>query len=165
MCSAEVRIYTFPALYRATEGKPAETLLIDAEAGCFYHPQKKATIPCSQCGRFLCSLCDVELSGEHLCPRCIESGKEKKKITTLENRRVLYDDIALSLSILPMLIFYFTLITAPIVLFLSIRYWNAPSSILPRTKIRFVIAIFFALLQIAGWSILGYFLIHSWRPR
>ena len=164
-CSTPLQVYTFPALYRPFEGRPAEPILIPEEASCFYHSQKKAVQTCNYCGRFLCSLCDVDLGGEHLCPKCIESGKQKKKLKSLEGRRVLYDDIALSLSILPMLLFYFTILTAPLVLFLTIRYWNAPTSILPRTKIRFVIASFFALLQISGWAALAFFLVHSWKWR
>ena len=39
-------------------------------------------------------------------------------------------------------------------LFVAIRYWKAPPSILRRTKIRFVAAIIIALLQIAGWAAL-----------
>jgi hypothetical protein len=31
------------------------------------------------------------------------------------------------------------------------RYWNAPGSIIPRSKIRFVLAFGLALLQIVGW--------------
>jgi hypothetical protein len=162
-CGSPMEVYAFPALYRSFEGKTAEPLLMEEEASCFYHSQKKAVRPCSHCGRFLCSLCDVELDGEHLCPKCIEAGKEKKKLRSLESRCVLYDDIALSLSILPMLIFYFTIVTAPVVVFLTIRYWNAPSSILPRTKIRFLIASTFALLQIAGWVAVVFFIWSAWN--
>ena len=49
-------------------------------------------------------------------------------------------------------IFYFTLVTAPAALFVAIRYWNAPRSIVHRTKIRLVAAIVLALMQIAGWA-------------
>jgi hypothetical protein len=74
----------------------------------------------------------------------------------MENRRVLYDNIALSLAILPNILWFITFLTAPVVLYYVIRYWKAPSSIIPRTKIRFIFAASFALLQILGWSLLGY---------
>jgi hypothetical protein len=32
-----------------------------------------------------------------------------------------------------------------------IRYWKAPGSIIPRSKIRFVLAFLIAGLQIVGW--------------
>ncbi|MBE9503778.1 MAG: B-box zinc finger protein [Proteobacteria bacterium] len=154
-CNKEIRTFVFPALFNSEmEGNSGEKIVIDSEAGCFYHPGKKAVLPCEECGRFLCSLCDVELNGKHVCPPCIESGKKKGKIKNLQNHRTLYDDIALSLAILPLLIWPFTLITAPLSLFFSIRYWKAPTSIIPRTKIRLVLAGLFSSLQIVGWILI-----------
>jgi hypothetical protein len=79
----------------------------------------------------------------------------------LENRRVLYDKIALALALYPMLLFYLTFFTAPMAIFVAIRYWKAPSSILPRTRVRFVIALVLAVFQIAGWIALFTFLIRG----
>jgi hypothetical protein len=79
---------------------------------------------------------------------------ETGKIKGLENQRTLYDGVALSLAIYPLLIFYFTLVTAPVALFVAIRYWNAPRSIVHRSKIRCVAAIILASMQIAGWAVL-----------
>ncbi|HZR47536.1 MAG TPA: hypothetical protein VFA47_12565 [Candidatus Manganitrophaceae bacterium] len=70
------------------------------------------------------------------------------------NHRVLYDNISLSLAILPLLIFWFTIITAPIAIYFILRHWKSPSSILPRTKVRFVLAFLLAVLQITGWILL-----------
>jgi hypothetical protein len=159
-CGAGIYGVIFPALLKeSSQSRPGQTLVLDTDAGCFYHPQKKAEITCDYCGRFLCALCDVEMEGQHLCPPCIETGKQKGRIKTLENRRTLYDSIALSLSILPLLIFYFTLITAPITIYIAIRYWNAPKSILHRGKWRLILAMILASSQIVGWAMLGYFLI------
>jgi hypothetical protein len=55
---------------------------------------------------------------------------------------------------LPALIFYFTIVTAPMTLFVAIRYWNAPRSPVHRNRIQFVLAIIIALLQIGGWTAL-----------
>ena len=160
-CSSHIYVFAFPSLLEGVDyGRAGETLLVAGDAGCFYHPQKKAELACEYCGRFLCALCDVELNGKHLCPPCIESGKKKGKLKSLENRRVLYDSIALSLAVLPLLVFYFTIITAPVSLFLAIRYWNAPSSLLHRTKIRLVLAVLFSVFQIVGWVVLVYFLLN-----
>lgn len=154
-CSVPLQIEIFPALFRPiTPGQSGETILVEGESSCFYHPEKKAVRPCDGCGRFLCALCDCELHGQHFCPACLETGKTRGKIKTLEHQRTLYDNIALSLAIYPLLIFYFTLITAPVTLFVAIRYWNAPRSLVPRTKIRYVIAIILALAQISGWTML-----------
>jgi len=154
-CGVPLQVEVFPALFRRINpGQGGETIVVEGEAGCFYHPQKKAVIHCQSCGRFLCALCDCELNGQHLCPACLEAGKMRGKIKNLEDRRTLYDSIALSLAVLPLLIFYFTLITAPVALFIAIRYWNAPRSLVRRTRIRYVAAIVLSSLQIAGWGIL-----------
>jgi hypothetical protein len=102
-------------------------------------------------------LCNLELNGQHLCPACLETGKTKGKLKNLENHRTVYDNVALALAIFPLLIFYLTLITAPLTLYLAIRYWHAPTSIIPRrTKLRLVIAMVLAALQILGWIVLLY---------
>jgi hypothetical protein len=158
-CAAPLQVEIFPALFRrVASGRDGEALMVDGESSCFYHPQKKAVLPCHGCGRFLCALCDCELHGQHFCPACLEVGRKKGKIKSLENERTLYDSIALSLAVLPLLIFYFTVITAPMALYVAFRYWNAPRSIVHRTKIRYVLAIFFAAVQILGWGVGVYFI-------
>jgi hypothetical protein len=42
-----------------------------------------------------------------------------------------------------------------------ILYWGAPGSIIPRSKIRFILAFGIACLQIAGWILLVGSLISS----
>ena len=152
-CGTPLQVEVFPALFRKIlPGQSAQAVLVEGESSCFFHPQKKAVVPCAGCGRFLCALCDCELNGQHFCPACLETGKSKGKIKTLENQRTRYDTIALGLAILPVLIFYLTIVTAPMTLFVAIRYWNAPQSIVRRTRFRFILAIIIALLQIAGWT-------------
>lgn len=161
-CNSAQRVEFFPAMARPDAPVQAgRTLLAGDEASCFYHPHKQAVIACEECGRFLCALCEVELSGRRLCPGCIKAGQSKRKIKNLENRCVLYDDLALSLALLPLLFFYLTLLTAPVALFLALRHWNSPRGILPRTRIRYVLAILFSGAQLAGWAIFFYILF--WR--
>jgi hypothetical protein len=154
-CGVPLQIEIFPAMFQKNSaGQSGEALMSESESSCFYHPQKKAALPCDGCGRFLCALCDCQVDDRHYCPTCLQSGKTKGKIQSLDNSRPLYDSIALALAIYPMLIFYFTVITAPMTLFVAIRYWKAPMSILRRSKIRFIAAVVIALLQIAGWATL-----------
>lgn len=151
-CGTRLQIEAFPALFRKINpGQSAEPVMIEGESSCFFHPQKKAVVPCAGCGRFLCALCDCQFGGEHFCPACLEAGKSKGKIKALDNQRTRYDTIALGLALAPILIFYFTLITAPMALFIAIRYWKAPRSLVRRNSIRFVLAIIVALCEIGGW--------------
>jgi hypothetical protein len=158
-CGVPLLTEVFPALFRKfSAGQSGQAILVEGESSCFFHPQKKAVLPCDSCGRFLCALCDCPLQGQHFCPACLEAGQTKGKIKSLENQRTLYDRIALTIAILPLIIFYFTLVTAPAALYIAIRYWNAPRSLLRRTRIRFIMAIVIALLEIGGWAILFIFL-------
>jgi hypothetical protein len=165
VCHAKVLAEVYPALFRPlVAGRNGEALVLETQAGCFYHPQKKALLPCDGCGRFLCALCDCELHGQHFCPACLQAGQKKGKIKRLEQERTLYDNIALSLAVYPLLIFYFTIITAPLALLIAIRFWNAPRSIVHRTKLRLVLAIFIAGLELVGWVVGIYLLVTRWRP-
>jgi hypothetical protein len=159
-CGVSLQAMVFPAFFRTINpGSAGEKVLADTDAGCFYHPQKKAVIPCDNCGRFLCALCDVELDGRHLCPSCLESGEKKGRLKSLEKSNLLMDDIALAVAVLPLLFWPLTLLTAPTSIFLCIRYWRTRLSILPRTRLRFLAAFIFASLQILGWSVALYFLL------
>jgi len=134
---------------------------VDAgQAACFYHPTKTAHVPCESCGRFICALCDVELHGQHLCPGCVESGRRKGSITSLERGRWLWDSIALWLAVLPVLFcFWLTVITAPAAIFLSIFGWRKPRSLVPRwTRFRFILAIVFSCASLVGLIVFFYFL-------
>lgn len=151
-CGARVGVEVFPALFRgAATVRSGEPLTVEGEASCFYHPHKRATSLCSACGRFICSLCETELTGHCLCPSCIDRGRQSEELETLVTQRTLHDSLALSMAILPLLFFPATVITAPIVLYIAIRHWKRPGSILPRTRIRFVCAVIIALAQISGW--------------
>lgn len=84
-CGVLIKADVFPALFRELPtGNSGETLLMDDEAACFYHPGKKAVVPCSVCGRFLCALCDIDFNGRHICPSCLETGKKNGRSETLK---------------------------------------------------------------------------------
>jgi len=151
-CHIPIKIELFPAFLRGLPPERPGEILIDDQAGCFYHPEKKAVIPCDHCGRFLCALCDVELGTRHLCPTCVETGK-KGKIIDLDRHRVLYDSAAFMLATIPIITIWFTAITAPVALYMAIRYWNAPTSIVGRTRIRFILAMGLAGIQIVAWAV------------
>jgi hypothetical protein len=151
-CRTPISAFVFPELFSAGKQSSSGEMVLEAgEASCFFHPQKRAVVPCDQCGRFLCSLCQVEFMGQNWCPGCIQARKQKGQLSDLDTGRPLYDNMALSLAILPILLVWPTIFTAPMAIFMSLRYWRAPSSILPRTRIRFVIAMTLALIQIIAW--------------
>lgn len=155
-CRTPIRVAVFAALaHRPPRTSAVSRPLADGEASCFYHPAKPAATVCDGCGRFLCALCDVELSGQHFCAPCLETGQRKRTLTQLETRRVLYDNIALALAILPVLSCFLFPVTSPLAIAVAIWGWRKPSSLLPRTRVRFVLAILIGLLglglSIAWW--------------
>ena len=152
-CGAPLRVDVFPAQYRALSTSLPTALVVEGESSCFYHPQKKAVIPCQMCGRFLCALCDLELNGRHLCPSCLESGQKKGKIGELQNKRVRYDRMALALATLPALVLWPSLICAPMALYVAIRHWNNPCGVLGKSRAMYMIAAVLASIEIIGWVV------------
>jgi hypothetical protein len=149
-CAAAIELEVFPALFRpAGPGLKGEDALTAEQSTCFYHPAKKAVVACASCGRFLCSLCDVDFGGRRMCPQCIESGAAKGKIASLRNETTYYDYIAMTVAIVGMVIVYISFITAPAAVYLTVRHWNTPLSAVPRTRARFGAAIVFALISLA----------------
>ena len=160
-CRTQVTAEVFPAFLRPLEqGVAGEALLADDDAACFYHPQKRAVRPCGGCGRFLCALCDIEVDADHLCPACLESGLRAGRMQHLESQRTLYDRIALAVAVIPMFTFYFTLVTAPLAVFLALRNWRKPRSLVTPSGWRLVLAIVLGAVQMIAWGAFIVFLIN-----
>ncbi len=163
-CETQLLVRAFPALLRpAQQGIVGERITDAGQAACFYHPGKVAHVPCDACGRFICTLCEVELHGEHLCPSCIDAGRRKGTLTTLESRRVLWDNIAIAMAIFPFLFcFWPAVIGAPAAIFLAVFGWRKPRSVVPRrTSLRFSFALLFAGLTLVGLAGMIYVMIES----
>jgi hypothetical protein len=143
----------FPALNRPADlGATAVTALMDGEATCFYHPQKRAHVPCDACGRFLCALCDLDLNGRHLCPACLESGARKGRIQELERQRTRWDQITWTVLILPPLVSCGFLAPVAALAGLGILAWKrkAPLSIVDNARLSLGLATAVAGLEMVG---------------
>ena len=168
-CQSLLAAEVFPAFFRPlAAGAAAENVLSDEDASCFYHPSKKAVVPCAQCGRFLCALCDIDLgNGRHLCPGCVEVARQlpaaKQDAATVAiavPRQVLYDHLALTLAVMPLtvVLWWTSFVATPAALFLSIYYWNEPKrAVLPRGRGRLIAAMLISLLTLVGWAVFGFF--------
>ena len=160
-CGTEIKVRAFPALFAPPQAAAASEISAAGEAGCFYHPEKRAVVTCRICGRFLCSLCNVEFKGQNWCPGCLESSSRKRKGADFESHRVLYDSVALAFATIPFLLFLWpSIVGAPLALYMAVRYWKAPGSIVPRTRIRFLVAILLALGELALMGAVIYQLAH-----
>ncbi|MBA3030920.1 MAG: hypothetical protein FP816_19195 [Desulfobacteraceae bacterium] len=151
-CRSPLRVDGYHALLRKDEkGSFPEDGLEPHPAECFFHPGKKAIAPCDSCGRLLCRLCQVELNGQNICMNCLKVGREKQKISTLQNSQVLYDNLALALATWPLLIFFLTLVTAPAAVFFAVRHFRSPALVLPKKRLKGIFACILATGQIIGW--------------
>ena len=152
-CGQVVQAYVFPARWESRAGAMPERVVAAEESGCFYHPANRAAVICDSCGRFLCTLCDLEVGGRHLCPGCLESGLAKREVTAFEKQRFRYDTCALALATLPVLLIWVPVITAPIALYLAVKHWKTPLSLVPRSRWKLALAGALGLVQIL--AILG----------
>ncbi len=138
-------------MFRAAETIPASALtLAEGEASCFQHATKRAVNACSRCGRFICALCTVEFRGTTVCPGCLELVSREGKVGELETHRTLWDSLALGVAIVAGPIYPFWAVTGPAAIFLSIKNWSKPSSLVPRNKWRFILAIVIGTLETGG---------------
>jgi hypothetical protein len=150
-CLRPMRVTVFPALLRTPASESGEPVLEEGESACFYHPRKRAVIPCDECGRFLCALCRVEFGARNWCPACLQTMQREGRLPVLDNTRPLYDNLALAVAVAPALLVFPSPITAPMAVYIALRRWRTPGSLLPRTKIRFWLALLLALAQIVAW--------------
>jgi len=159
-CGTAVRCEVFPALYAGPRiGRPGELLVDASEASCFFHPEKKAAVACESCGRFLCALCDLDLSGRHICPSCLAAGRKKGALGNLDHFRFSWTGLALLLSTVPFLAYpltLFTFITAPAAIVVAFIGLRKPPSLTGRRRVfSMVLALTFSLAQIVWWVWLG----------
>ena len=146
-CQASLEVVTFPAREISPIGSDEDNLLVEGESSCFYHVDRRAVVTCDECGRFLCSLCDLQLGKRHLCTSCFKPGDGSAEQSDLDSRRPLYDNRAILLALLP------TGVTALISLYLAVKHWSRPLSLAPRSHVRWVIAVLLAITQLLllGW--------------
>lgn len=157
-CNASLTIRAFPALLAAkTKLNPDDLRIEEGEASCFYHAGKRAAGSCVHCGRFVCTLCAVDFDGATWCPGCLADAHSGKKMARLENHRVLWDSIALAVALWPLVLFFWPAAPGSLAaIFISIRYWKRPGSLVPRTKWRFVTAILAGLVEVCLFIFIVY---------
>lgn len=151
ICEARVITHVFPALLRpATVAPRRDTAALTDESTCFNHAAKRAVAVCEDCGRFVCNLCDVPVPGtaKNQCVACFEQTLKREVGPDLSTSRAHMDDVALTLAVVGTLIFYFAIITIPVVCYLILRHWREPQSVVPRSRWRFVVAGLLVLVQL-----------------
>lgn len=150
-CKTDFEVVMFPAVAAAPAAIAPQAAVLAADSVCFFHAENRAEAVCDGCGRLLCPVCAVPFAGQRLCPQCIAAGK-KTEFPVLTRDRTLWDSIALSLAVVPLVIWPLTLVTAPVALGVVLHGWKKPGSLVRGAgRVRFVVAGVLACLEIAGW--------------
>jgi len=155
-CGVNTRVLAFPALLREDTPEQTGSRIVADESACFYHANKPARVVCDGCGRFLCALCDIDYRGRHVCASCLESGRAETDGDTFRSRYIHYDTAALAVALFPVVLpffWFFSVISAPVAIFLAIYFWREPMSALPRVRVRWraLLAIALGALQLSLW--------------
>lgn len=151
-CARPVKVLVFPAFLKAPgAGTFGERVVVDGESACFYHSEKKATVICDGCGRFLCGLCDIELAGQHICSPCLEAGRSGTA-AKIESKRPLHERTALGVAVAGLLLGPFGVATSLIAVYVSLRYWKEPEQLGTWRKVRKIAAIVLSLAILGFWG-------------
>jgi hypothetical protein len=138
-CDVEVM-----ALWRHPRGAAPAPFPVPALAGgatCYAHPDNAAVGPCATCGRFMCALCDIALDGGHCCPTCFDQLQAARQSSSLRQKDVLYDSMALATGWLWIIVYPSIIVALPAVAYWTIAKWRAPENyLIPRRRWRFFAA-------------------------
>lgn len=132
-CGKPHHVRLFPAALREKKTVQPEVLVDSDQSSCFFHANFPATSVCSISGRFICDLCTTEWEGKPISLSALQDMQAKGTSSKLTSSRILWDEIALLFTLL--------IITGPLALFITLWFWRKGStSLVPRSKIRYVIA-------------------------
>lgn len=173
LCRKPIQATLLPAMRQTPAARPPalpEEPPASGEAVCFYNPNRRATHTCSHCGVFVSEAWSAQWGAEHVCLKCLDDLRNRRKDARFEFRRVLWDNVALGTALLPFLGCLFSLVlgpvavfpivvclvasvvTAPLALGLSIYAWKKPRSMVPRGPWRTLLALILSGLQCATWG-------------
>lgn len=152
-CGTDFEFVPFPALTAAPAKIAPQAAVLAAESVCFFHAENRAEAVCDECGRFLCSVCAIPTMGRKLCPTCMAAlAKPTAKAETAVRDRILWDSISFSMALVPVILIFLPIVTAPMAIGCAIYGWNKPGSLVRgRRRWVMVLAIIVALAEIAWW--------------
>jgi len=149
-CGVEGRALVYPAIFRLHSTSAGEAIQVDGESACFVHEGKRAVAACDSCGRFVCALCRIEWGSRILCPACVNAAEKRTELLT--RSRPMYDSMAMAIAMGSVVIFTISLLSAPVAIYLAIRAFRSPRSLVPRTMVRAWIALIVGTVELVGWG-------------
>jgi uncharacterized paraquat-inducible protein A len=67
----------------------------EGASACANHPRNAAVTSCERCGVFICSLCELDISGMRYCPSCFDRLSANGTLSVTQNRFRDYATLAL----------------------------------------------------------------------
>ena len=153
-CRRAVEVTLLPGFGRELHpGRPGADRILESEPACYFHPAKKAEVPCELCGRFLCALCHLEVLGKSICPACLGEASRKPGASLIERERWRWDTVVWLLTIGPLLSLFFWFLTPfTCLLALGLGAWKfkSPPSRIHRSQLRLIAGMVTAALFVVG---------------
>ena len=163
-CGREAIGKVFPRAF-APAGPPPVPVAspVPGDSVCFYDPEQKATCLCSQCGVLASDAWSASWGSRKVCLRCLEKLRAGGKDKDFESGRVMWDNICLLLALAPLspMSYFLVVVTAPAALVLGLRSWNKPRSLAPRSRLRLILALILAGIEVLLMIIGGYMLFET----
>lgn len=151
VCKSEMKLFVFPRLFRAPTSSTAGKLSVDGDATCTFYPELKAEKVCDACGCFMSEKAAVRWSGGDYCLPCIHRLREEERSAGFLAKTKRYDYRALALV---WLLAPFSLFTAPVAIYLLLRYRKSNVTFVPGGKAVWWVAMISSILMLLGWAFL-----------
>ncbi len=142
---------------RSKEEAIAGAIAAEGDARCRFLPELKAETVCDSCGALLSERAAAHWGEKVFCLPCVHRLRDSGAVVEdggLLGRLKIYDNLAL---LLVTLLAPLSLLTAPVALYLLIRYRKAPRGLVPRNTGRWWLAMALSLISLSVW--LGFLVI------
>ncbi len=154
-CHRVTELMLFPALAGRPPALSVEPAA-EGEATCFYSPNRRATKSCSHCGVLISDAWAAQWGSQTVCLKCLEHLRGKGSDARFQTSRTLWDNVALAVALTPftVVLWFAAFITAPASVFLALWHWNSPRSMVPRSRLRLVLALLLGVAQLGVGAVL-----------
>jgi hypothetical protein len=158
-CGEPVAVMVFPAILEGPpDGLAGEQRVDESAASCFFHPDRQAVRACDHCGRFVCSLCELDLGSRHLCPTCLENADKDRGIPiNLERKRLCHEEIAFLMAAVPLVfglfMWWLWIVTGPAAVFMALWFWRRSSKFGTTGTLKRLAAIVIGSGQVIAWLV------------
>jgi len=151
-CGDAHHIWIHPAITRRKEVLSTDALIEEGQSACYFHPNNPATSICSISGRMICELCTTEWEGEKVSFEALQTTIKNGAQKGQHAGRIKWDDVALALAVSPLILWFITIVTAPLALGICLWFWRkGTTSPVRKSRWRYVVAGLLSAVQIGFW--------------